>query len=75
MENIEYDDFANVHILAGTVVKAEAFPKARKPAYKVWVDFGELGVKQTSAQITTHYTPENLIGHRVMGCIIRITKL
>lgn len=55
---------------SGTIVKVEEFPRARKPAYKVWVDFGtELGVLQTSAQITVHYSPELLIGKMVVGCI------
>lgn len=64
---ISFDDFAKVEIRAGTVVRAEEFPQARKPAYKVWVDFGELGVKQTSAQLTDHYSPEELVGKRVVG--------
>ena len=55
---------------SGTVVKAEEFPRARKPAYKVWVDFGgDIGVLQTSAQVTVHYTPETLVGQRVIGCV------
>lgn len=70
MKIITYDNFENVHIISGTVVKAEIFPKARKPAFKVWVDFGpKIGVLQTSAQITKHYTPESLVGKSVMGCI------
>lgn len=67
---ISYEDFQKVELRSGTVVKAELFPAARKPAYKVWVDFGpEIGIKQTSAQITVHYTPDSLIGKRVMGCV------
>lgn len=67
---ISYDDFEKVDLRSGTVVKAENFPKAKKPAYKVWVDFGdEIGVKQTSAQVTAHYTLESLIGKKVIGCV------
>src|SRR5476649_490048 len=67
---ITYQDFSNVDFRSGTIIKAEPFPRAKKPAYKVWVDFGaELGIKQTSAQITIHYTPENLIGKLVVGCV------
>lgn len=67
---ITYEDFAKVDLRMGTVVKAEAFPKAKKPAFKVWVDFGpELGVKQTSAQITVHYNTEELVGRKVIGCV------
>lgn len=62
--NISYQDFEKVELRSGTIVKAEAFPAARKPAYKVWVDFGsDFGIKQTSAQITVHYTLESLIGN------------
>lgn len=67
---ISYEDFEKVELRSGTIIRAELFPKAKKPAYQVWVDFGHLiGIKQTSAQITVHYTPENLIGKKVIGCI------
>ncbi|MCE0723175.1 MULTISPECIES: tRNA-binding protein [Legionella] len=67
---ISYDDFAKVELRSGTVVKVEEFPRTKKPAYKVWVDFGnDLGILQTSAQITVHYTPESLIGRSVVGCV------
>ena len=67
---ISYDDFENVDFRSGTVVKVEEFPRAKKPAYKVWVDFGtELGILQTSAQVTAHYTPETLLGRKVVGCV------
>jgi tRNA-binding protein len=70
MDIIEYEDFQKVQILSGTVLKAEPFPEARKPAYKLWVDFGEpVGVKKTSAQITHHYTLEALLGKQVMGVV------
>ncbi|MBN9564904.1 MAG: tRNA-binding protein [Alphaproteobacteria bacterium] len=69
MEIITYDDFTKVELRSGTIVRAETFPEARKSAYKVWVDFGQFGTLQTSAQITEHYTPESLIGRQVMGCI------
>lgn len=67
---ISYDDFEKVDLRSGTIIRVEPFPKARKPAYQVWVDFGPLvGIKQTSAQITVHYTPETLLGKKVVGCI------
>lgn len=70
MEKINFDEFEKVEIRLGTVVKAEEFPRARKPAYKVWVDFGgEIGELQTSAQITVHYRPEGLVGKQVLGCV------
>ncbi len=75
MNIISYQQFEDVEIRSGTIVKAETFPAARKPAYKVWVDFGsEIGVKQTSAQITVHYKPETLIGRQVLGCLNLGTK-
>ena len=67
---ISYEEFEKVDLRSGTVTKVELFPRAKKPAYKVWVDFGtEIGVKQTSAQVTVHYTPESLIGRQVVGCV------
>ena len=67
---ITYNDFEKVNIRSGTVMKAEPFLRALKPAFKVWVDFGpKLGVLQTSAQVTIHYTPENLIGRQVLGVV------
>lgn len=70
MTIITYEDFSRVELRSGTIVKAELFPRANKPAYKVWVDFGhEIGVKQTSAQVTVHYQPDQLVGKAVVGCV------
>lgn len=69
-EEISWDDFSKVELKIGTVVRAEEFPEARKPAYKVWVDFGgDLGVRKSSAQITVHYTPEELIGRQIVAVV------
>ena len=69
-ETIGFDDFLKVDIRVGTVIRAEPYPEARRPAYKVWVDFGaELGVKKTSAQATVHYTLEDLIGRQVAAVV------
>ena len=68
--NISYDDFEKVDLRAGTITKVEAFPRAKNPSYKVWADFGaEIGVLQTSAQVTAHYTPESLVGKAIVGCV------
>ena len=69
-DRIAFDDFMKVEIRVGTIVRAEPFPEARQPAFKLWVDFGEtLGVKKTSAQITRHYALEELVGRQVAAVV------
>ena len=67
---ISFDDFLKVDVRVGVVTRAEPYPEARKPAIKLWVDFGEeIGEKKSSAQITAHYAPNDLIGKRVMAVV------
>ena len=69
MENIGFNDFEKVEMRVGTVISVEDFPEARKPAYKLAIDFGSFGIKRSSAQITALYKKEDLIGKQVMGVI------
>ncbi len=72
MDTIEWKDFGKIHLCVGTIIKAEDFPEARKPAYKLWVDLGEeMGVKKSSAQITENYTLDELIDRQVV-CVVNL---
>jgi tRNA-binding protein len=67
--NISWDDFEKVELRVGTIVDAQPFPEARKPAYKIKIDFGELGIKKSSAQITDLYKPGELVGKQVVAVV------
>lgn len=69
MEQITFDEFAKVELRAGTIIGAEPFPEARKPAYKLTIDFGSLGVKRSSAQITDLYVRDELIGLQIVAVV------
>jgi tRNA-binding protein len=69
METITWQDFEKVALRAGTILEVLDYPEARKPAYKIRVDFGEYGIRWSSAQVTKHYTKEELIGRQVVGVI------
>ncbi len=70
MTMIDYDTFERVNLRSGTIIKVEEFPRAKKPAFKIWADFGpEIGILQTSAQVTKHSTPETLVNKQIVGCV------
>jgi len=66
---ISWDDFTRVDMRVGVIVDAQEFPEARRPAFKLWVDFGPLGIKRSSARITERYAPRDLIGRRVIAVV------
>jgi tRNA-binding protein len=70
MKVITWSEFESIELRVGTIIRVEEYPEARKAAYKMWVDFGsEFGIKQSSAQITTHYTRDELIGKQIIGVV------
>jgi tRNA-binding protein len=70
MDNIEWSDFEKVHLAVGTIIDVNEFPEARKPAYKLTINFGDkIGIKKSSAQITHHYTRQQLIGKQIIAVV------
>ncbi|MEJ7778063.1 MAG: tRNA-binding protein [Daejeonella sp.] len=69
MEQIKWTDFEKAALRAGTIIEVLDFPEARKPAYKIKVDFGDFGIKWSSAQVTKHYSKQNLTGRQIVGVI------
>jgi len=68
-KSITWQEFEAVELRSGTIVDVEPFPEARRPAYKLWIDFGRLGIKKSSAQITDHYSPDELIGKQILAVV------
>ena len=66
MQTIDFTEFQRIDLRIGTIIRAKNFTKTKKPAYKIWVDLGVLGIKKSSAQITFHYQPEELVGKQVL---------
>lgn len=69
MIEVSWNDFEKVELRVGTIVSVDEFPEARKPAYKLNIDFGELGIRRSSAQVTVHYTKEELVGRQVLAVV------
>ena len=69
MEQISWADFEKIELRTGTIIDIQDFPEAKKPAYKIWVDFGEFGIKKTSSQVTELYSKEELLGKQIIGVI------
>jgi len=70
MESISWNDFEKIQLRSGTIIQVEDFPEARKPAWKLSIDFGEdIGIKKSSAQITDHYTKNELLGKQILGVV------
>jgi len=69
MELISWNDFEKIDIRTGTIIEVNDFPKARKPSYQLTIDFGELGIKKSSAQITHHYTKEDLLNKQIVAVV------
>lgn len=69
MQEITWADFEKIDIRTGTIIEAKTFPEARKPAYQLTIDFGSLGIKKSSAQITVHYQPADLVGRQIIAVV------